>query len=189
MFRLNEGFFMHRYEDLIDLFKNCFFDTYNTLLIKGEDEPLYLPATNEQSHNLIFFARGFFASALHECSHWMIAGEHRRTLVDFGYWYVPDGRNNEEQALFQKVEVKPQAIEWIFSQACGYRFRTSIDNLNGSESDTRAFQEAVYHQVLQYCKEGLSERASCFRNALCQFYGTDPVLKSEDFDLRSLTDF
>ncbi len=35
----------------------------------------------------------FFASALHEISHWCVAGKARREQVDFGYWYCPDGRD------------------------------------------------------------------------------------------------
>ena len=107
----------HHYQDLITIFNNCFFEKYNTLLVKGTDEPLYLPADEKRNHNELFFAHGFFASALHECSHWLIAGENRRKLVDFGYWYEPDGRTASQQALFQSVEVKPQAMEWILSIA------------------------------------------------------------------------
>ena len=177
---------MHQYQDLITIFKDCFFEKYNTLLIKGTDEPLYLPADENTPHNSLFFAHGFFASALHECSHWLIAGEKRRTQVDFGYWYVPDGRSSAEQTLFQSVEIKPQAMEWILSMASGYRFRTSIDNLNGSESDTYAFQLAVHQQVKAYCEQGLSERAKTFREALCHFYGTSLPLKFEDFDIETL---
>ncbi len=177
---------MHHYPDVITIFNGCFLEKYNTLLVKGTDEPLYLPADENRPHNTLYFAHGFFASALHECAHWLIAGENRRKLVDFGYWYVPDGRSEEQQALFQSVEVKPQAMEWILSRAAGYRFRVSIDNLNGSESDTSAFKEAVYQQVKTYCEKGLPERAELFRRSLCQFYHTSPLLKIEDFDIGSI---
>lgn len=177
---------VHQYQDLIVIFKNCFFEKYNTLLVKGVDEPLYLPADETRPHNELFFAHGFFASALHECSHWLIAGEKRRKQIDFGYWYVPDGRTAEQQELFQSVEVKPQAVEWILSIASGSRFRVSIDNLDGSESDTYAFKQAVYQQVKTYCEQGLSIRAETFRNALCQFYNTPLELKIEDFDIKTL---
>lgn len=177
---------MHRYQDLITIFNDCFFEKYNTLLIKGTDEPLYVPADENTPHNSLFFAHGFFASALHECSHWLIAGDKRRTLVDFGYWYIPDGRSASEQKLFQSVEVKPQALEWILSVASGYRFRTSIDNLDGDEADTYAFQLAVHQQVKTYCEQGLSERAETFRRALCNFYKTPLSLSSKDFNIESL---
>jgi len=177
---------MHHYQDLITIFNHCFFKQYNTLLVKGEDEPIYLPADENTPYNSVIFAHGFFASALHESAHWLIAGEQRRKLVDFGYWYEPDGRTSSQQALFQSVEIKPQAIEWILSQACGYRFRVSIDNLNGKESDTESFKQAVYNQVQTYCEKGLPLRAEAFRRALCDFYQQDAALKIENFDISTI---
>ena len=155
-------------------------------MVKGSGEPIYLPEDENRPHNELHFAHGFFASALHESSHWLIAGEKRRKLVDFGYWYAPDGRTAEQQDLFQSVEVKPQAIEWILSKAAGYRFRVSIDNLNGSESNTDDFKKTVYLQVKTYCEQGLSVRAENFFQAICRFYGTPSHLNIEDFDRESL---
>lgn len=172
---------MHHYEDLITIFHACFGADYNTRLVKGENEPIYLPADDQKNYHAIYFAHGFFSSALHECSHWLIAGEERRKLVDFGYWYAPDGRNAEQQTLFQSVEVKPQAIEWILSKAAGHKFRVSIDNLDGIEADTEAFKRAIYNQVRHYCTVGLSARAQCFRDAISAFYGQSAVLSSDDF--------
>lgn len=170
---------MHDYRDLIRLFDECFAISHNTRLIKGEDEPVYLPATQNQPYHALHFAHGFFSSALHECAHWLIAGPERRMLVDFGYWYSPDGRNAEEQALFQQVEVKPQAMEWILSRAAGHPFRVSVDNLNGTEVNTAAFKHAVYTQVMTYCEQGISPRAQTLRNAICHFY-QQPVALSRD---------
>lgn len=164
----------HRYEDLITLFNQCFELEYNTKLVKGGDEPIYLPASMNQPYHAIYFAHGFYSSALHECAHWFIAGPARRQLVDFGYWYEPDGRTSEQQALFQKLEVKPQAIEWILSMAAGYRFQVSIDNLNGQACDTDGFKRALIHQVEYYRQYGLPKRAEQFRLALRDFYRTDP---------------
>jgi elongation factor P hydroxylase len=137
-------------------------------------------------HNELYFAHGFFASALHETSHWLIAGAERRKMVDFGYWYAPDGRSSEQQKIFQSVEIKPQAMEWILSQAAGYRFRISVDNLNGPELDTSEFITNIYRQVEIYCLQGLSARATLFREALCRFYNTPSQLRIEDFDLNSI---
>lgn len=177
---------MHDIQDIIAIFNDCFFETYNTRLVKGGDEPLYLPSDEQRPHHELHFAHGYFASALHESAHWLIAGEARRKLVDFGYWYNPDGRNSTEQELFQSVEVKPQALEWILSQAAAFRFRLSIDNLNGSESNTEAFKTAVYNQVQAYCEKGLPARAATFRQALCRFYTTPTPLSFADFSLESL---
>lgn len=186
MSKKNNNKRMHQYQDLIRIFNDCFFEKYNTRLLKGLDEPLYLPEDEDRPHNELYFAHGFFASALHESSHWLIAGEKRRKLVDFGYWYAPDGRSAEQQELFQNVEVKPQAIEWILSKAARYRFRVSIDNLNGPESNENDFKQAIYQQVKIYCTQGLSVRAETFRQALCHFYGTPLPLNIEDFDGGSL---
>ena len=174
---------MHHYHDLITLFQHCFFNEYNTQLVKGDDEPIYCPADSTRPFHAIYFAHGFYASALHECAHWLIAGAERRQQLDFGYWYAPDGRTAEQQRLFQQVEVKPQAIEWILSVAAGHRFRVSIDNLNGETdpSDIDAFKEAVYQQVNRYCQEGLPRRAARFRQSLCEFYRTPVRLQIDDF--------
>ncbi|WP_028387963.1 elongation factor P hydroxylase [Legionella fairfieldensis] len=176
----------YHYQDLITLFNNCFALDYNTRLVKGGTEPLYLPANETCAHHTLLFAHGFFSSALHECAHWLIAGKERRKLVDFGYWYLPDGRSTEQQALFQQVEIKPQAMEWILSKATGHRFRVSIDNLDGSETNTTEFKQAIHQQVITYCTQGISQRATRFRQALCHFYGTPPRLHHHDFDLKML---
>lgn len=177
---------MHHYQDLIHLFNSCFLNSYNTKLVKGDDEPLYLPADETTPHNTLIFAHGFFASALHESAHWLIAGEARRKMVDFGYWYVPDGRTEEQQELFQVVEVKPQAMEWILSRAANFRFRVSVDNLNGKETDTEQFKKRVHEQVKVYCEKGLPKRAALFHNALCQFYNRSPLLHFEEFHLDTI---
>lgn len=72
----------HQYAQLIAIFNQCFSEEYNTRLVKGNDEPIYLPADSQWSYHRIVFAHGFYASGLHEISHWCIAGEERRKLVD-----------------------------------------------------------------------------------------------------------
>lgn len=156
--------------DLIRLFNHCFLQSHNTILAYGKDEPLYLPANDSQPHNVIYFAHGFFNSALHECAHWMIAGAERRKLIDFGYWYVPDGRNAEQQALFQQVEVRPQALEWMFAQAAGSKFEFSFDNLTAPAEDYEQFKHAVTQQILDYQKNGLPRRARVFYEVLLGYY-------------------
>ncbi|MDP3706074.1 MAG: elongation factor P hydroxylase [Legionellaceae bacterium] len=161
---------MHQPDDLIRIFNDCFKQTYHTVLARGDDEPIYLPADEHRLHHTIYFAHGFFSSALHECAHWLIAGKERRRQEDYGYWYVPDGRNAEQQNVFQSVEVKPQAMEWILSHSANYPFQFSIDNLNGEPSDMEQFKAAVYQQVLRYQHEGLPLRATIFRNSLVAYY-------------------
>ncbi|SIS59848.1 elongation factor P hydroxylase [Neptunomonas antarctica] len=177
---------IHCYQDLINLFNRCFTETFNTRLIKGDDEPVYLPADDIRSYHAIFFAHGYYSSALHEISHWLIAGSERRKLEDFGYWYVPDGRTAEQQQIFEQVEVKPQAIEWILSMAAGYRFFVSADNLNGEATDASRFKQSVYQQVIEYSLQGLPERAEMLRAALSHLYQTSNTINIERFDITSI---
>jgi elongation factor P hydroxylase len=162
-------------QDLIRLFNGQFEHSLNTVLVRGDDEPVYLPADAEHPQHRIIFAHGFFASALHEISHWCVAGAKRRTQVDFGYWYKPDGRTAEEQALFESVEVKPQALEWMLSVACGHRFHFSADNLSAEIGASRGFEARVQRQVLHYLEVGLPSRAGLLVEAFRAFYGTDPL--------------
>lgn len=171
----------HHYQDLIDLFDRTFSEDYQTRLIKGDDEPIYLPADENTPYHRIVFAHGFYASAIHEISHWCIAGEKRRQLVDFGYWYCPDGRSADKQAEFEAVEIKPQALDWLFCVAAGFPFNVSCDNLDGDfQPDRIAFQRKVHQQVLAYLKSGIPPRAALFIKQLNAFYGT-PQLKPEHF--------
>ena len=130
---------------LIRQFNACFSDQH-TVLAHSPDEPEYLPATEQQPAQILF-AHGFFASALHEISHWCIAGAERRTLPDLGYWYAPDGRSREQQQLFEQVEIKPQALEWLFTVACDRPFRVSLDNLNGDAGNGERFKDAVHARL------------------------------------------
>lgn len=161
---------LHHPDDLIRIFNFCFQDSHHTQLAYGQDEPIYLPAHDAQFYHTIFFAHGFFSSALHECAHWFLAGEKRRMLVDYGYWYMPDGRTADQQALFQQVEVKPQALEWILSKACSHPFRLSFDNLNGHTPEAEQFRLAVEKQVREYESTGLPLRAERFYHALLGHY-------------------
>lgn len=179
----------HDSADLIAIFNKCFALKYNTKLFKGDEEPIYMPAHEGVEYNAIYFAHGFFSSALHECAHWLIAGKERRKQIDFDYWYVPEGRNEEEQVLFQQVEVKPQALEWILSVACAHPFRISLDNLSSmscKDSDILDFKKAVYTQVVDYCEQGFSTRVGTLRNALCDFYNQPKEFKQEQFVLDTL---
>lgn len=173
----------HKYQDLIDLFEQTFFIDFNTKLIKGNDEPIYLPASESCDFHQVVFAHGYFSSALHEIAHWCIAGEERRKLEDFGYWYLPDGRSEEQQINFEQVEIKPQAIEWAFSVAARLKFNVSADNLNGVGSDTVAFKGKVHQQVLDYLATGFPVRAQQFIHALAEFYQSPMPQTASLFEL------
>jgi hypothetical protein len=184
--------FMNDYnpDQLIKIFNRLFIERNNTCLAHSHDEPIYLPADSQYPHHRILFAHGFFASALHEISHWCIAGEERRLLVDFGYWYEPDGRSAEKQREFEQVEVKPQAIEWILTKACGRSFNISTDNLNGEAqaiaAGRAAFAENVVKQAKIYLLNGLPERADVLKQALLDYYQPNTLLDSDQFQLNEL---
>ncbi len=134
---------------LIILF-NTLFAKQRVQLIHGDNEPEYFPAKHNQPAR-IEFAHGFFASALHEISHWCVAGKARRQLNDFGYWYAPDGRSASQQQAFERVEVKPQAIECLFTLACQRPFQVSQDNLFADfDTGNSTFANDVYQQVKHY---------------------------------------
>ncbi|WP_199915593.1 elongation factor P hydroxylase [Saccharobesus litoralis] len=173
---------MHRYQDLIKLFDSTFYQTYNTRLIKGDEEPIYIPANQTCDYNQIVFAHGYFASGLHEIAHWCVAGKQRRQLEDYGYWYLPDGRDNQQQADFEKVEIRPQAYEWILSEAAQFNYRVSCDNLNGSaEPDRHAFRQKIRNEVAIILEQGLPPRVAALVDSLAKFYNTQLPLKIEQF--------
>lgn len=177
----------HSVQQLIELFNLTFEKEFNVRLVKGQDEPIYLPAgagegsINAKPYAQVVFAHGFFASALHEIAHWCLAGAERRTKVDYGYWYCPDGRTAEQQAKFQHVEVKPQAIEWALCAAANFTFRVSCDNLSGDEHgqqpDRFAFEQDVQKQLEGYLQQGFPARAIQFIDALAEHYGQSTPLK------------
>ena len=168
-------------DQLVDIFERAFFVSHNTRLVKGGTEPVYLPASEPGTHHRIVFTRDYFASALHEVAHWCIAGAARRQLEDYGYWYAPDGRSAARQREFERVEVKPQALEWVFATAAGYRFRVSVDNLDGEGRASDTFLRAVRRQALDYCRRGLPGRAAVFARALAAFYGSGDPLRPEHY--------
>ncbi|MFZ5723231.1 MAG: elongation factor P hydroxylase [Pseudomonadota bacterium] len=162
---------------LIELFAREFAATHRTRLVAGGDEPLYRPATTADGWHEIVFRHDYFQSALHEVAHWCVAGEARRRLPDYGYWYSPDGRTRAQQDEFEQVEARPQAVEWVLTAACGRRFAVSLDNLDAGEPlDEASLWRAVYRE-LQHCMgtDGgrgvqLPPRAAQFARALARQY-------------------
>lgn len=181
----------HDYKDLIAVFNETFEHDFNTKLEKGNDEPIYIPAdiVYEQyplaHHHRVMFAHGYYASGLHEIAHWLVAGEQRRQKVDYGYWYIADGRNAKQQKAFEKVEVVPQAIEWIIAVAAGFDYKVSADNLSGIEIDRAGFQHQIYDQVKTFLEDGLSPRTQSLVIALQKFYNT-ATIQLTDFEYRGM---
>lgn len=177
----------HDANDLIHLFNASFAASDNTKLERGGSEPVYLPADAQCPWHRIVFAHGYFTSALHEIAHWCVAGPARRLQVDFGYWYAPDGRSREQQRVFESVEIKPQALEWIFSVAAGHRFRVSTDNLSGDGPfDPEQFKRNVQQEVFRRLQQGLPVRAQRFTSALIAHYRPGLALQADLFRLDDL---
>lgn len=157
------------------VFAGCFSASENTLLLGGAAEPLYQPAASATQPHRLYYREDYAASALHEIAHWCIAGSERRKLLDFGYWYAPEGRSAQQQREFEQVEVKPQALEWLFTLACDWPFRISVDNFGakGELPDTTHFRRQVLQQARHYCRNGLPPRAQQFFTALAREFNTD----------------
>ena len=115
-----------------------------------------------------------------------MAGKARRELEDYGYWYAPDGRSEDQQALFEQVEVKPQAMEWMFTKACGRRFRVSADNLNGGLGASEGFKRAILQQVHEYCAHGLPDRANQLVHGLASAFSQNDVFNAGCYQLEEL---
>lgn len=174
---------MHSCDSLILLFNQCFAAAYNTRLLGGAAEPIYLPMGADCAYHRIIFRQDYFASALHEVAHWCVAGSQRRLRADYGYWYAEDGRTEQQQKVFEQVEVKPQALEWLFSVAAGAPFRVSADNLTLGLGPSTAFKQAIADQAQAYCQTGMGERPRRFIAALANFYGVKRPLERAHYQL------
>ena len=150
---------------IIHIFNRQFQASHQTRLVGAGSEPLYLPATAAHSWHQIIFRADYAASALHEVAHWCLAGARRRQLEDYGYWYQAD-RDFDRQQQFEQVEGKPQALEWIFSQAAGLPFRLSSDNFDAANLDRPRQQAWVRDQARGLISQGLPVRARQVAQAL-----------------------
>jgi elongation factor P hydroxylase len=144
---------------LVQLLNDEYLFQYNTKIIGGFVEPYYKAQSNSNPAE-IQFSHDYIRSALHELAHWCVAGVERRQVDDYGYWYAQDGRSQEQQDEFFKLEVKPQAIEWAFSMACGVKFEASVDNLNNAVEGIELFKANLINQIQWYRTHGFSKRVS-----------------------------
>ena len=104
-------------------------------------------------------------SALHEVAHWCIAGDARRQQTDYGYWYE-SARDREAQRRFEQMEIRPQALEWIFCEAAGVGFRVSQDNFDAAAVEPTRFRKEVRDAAVDWLRRGLPDRAGTFIAAL-----------------------
>lgn len=171
--------------DIERVFNTVFAGSMNTVLIGGAAEPYYRPADSEDTRHRIFYREDFVSSSLHEIAHWLVAGAERRLLPDWGYWYAPDGRDAEQQSIFEQVEVKPQALEWLLHIACGLRFQVSLDNLGEHAGSGKVFKDRVYEQVSTNIRTGVNARTHQLYDALSAAFG-GPSFSSVQLSRRDL---
>lgn len=163
-------------EILERIFNGHFLSSENTIIVGGASEPLYIPSRQVDTPHRIHYVGASFASALHEIAHWLIAGRERRKLTDYGYWYKPDGRNSQDQRLFEKVEANNQSLEWLLARACGMKFYASFDNLHNPQSG--AFLDLIALNLQRRLTKGLAGRSAKLVDTLSEhFHQTAPYEK------------
>jgi len=159
---------------IVGVFDQIFGSSDATCLRGGAEEPLYQPDTVSGSA-IVYFRHDYLRSALHEVAHWCLAGAVRRRFTDYGYWYTPDNRDKVRQAAFYQVEVRPQALEWIFCDTLRIPFSVSLDNFGVTSEDNEAstFKSQVGLEKSKMLEKGLPARANRFNRALCAIASTD----------------
>lgn len=121
------------------------------LIIQGGAEEPFYEAAKDGQKAILYFRDNYPRSLLHELSHFCLAGNRRRQLDDFGYWYFPCGRTTEEQVLFEQVEARPQGLEKAMCEAISIKFSPSLDDFSGRPPAKEFLDklEAVYQEMLQ----------------------------------------
>lgn len=147
------------------VFDGLFERSHRTRLVGGGDEPLYVPPTGDRLGRIVYRA-DYPASALHEVAHWCVAGAARRDLEDYGYWYAPDGRTEQQQGEFERVEVAPQALESVLADAAGVRFVPSADNVEAGVGPSVGFLSALAQRKEDLLAGALRGRALRMQIAL-----------------------
>jgi elongation factor P hydroxylase len=155
-------------EFVVAAFHRQFLLAEKTIILEGGREPLYLPSTPWFPYHRIVFLGQSPQSALHEISHWCIAGKSRRQKIDYGYWYAAEGRSESQQEAFLELELLPQAIESLFYEALGLDFQVSLDNF----SQFARFEEVSFARRVEslarnlHGKRTLPPRADIFLRSL-----------------------
>lgn len=132
--------------NLIRVFANILPD----LIIKGDAEEPFYKAPQVDSHAILYFRSNYPRSLLHEIAHYCLAGDRRRGVDDFGYWYTPCGRTAEEQRRFEVVEARPQGLEKAMCEIVGLKFSPSLDDFSGRPPSESFLQHLAlaYHEML-----------------------------------------
>ena len=109
-------------------------------IIGGKDEPYYVAPKGDEDA-IIYFRSNYPRSLLHEVAHYCLAGDRRRKIDDFGFWYAPCGRTEEEQSLFESVEARPQGLERAMCEIIGLKFVPSLDDFSGRPPSEKFLNE------------------------------------------------
>lgn len=148
----------------------AFATIFPELIIQGNaDEPFYQAPKNlnhareenkNTSRGILYFRSNYPRSLLHEMSHYCLAGDRRRQLDDFGYWYSPCGRTAEEQQRFEDVEARPQGLEKAFCEIVGLPFSPSLDDFSGRPASERFLKNLdIAYQEMQHNPPPTAKRA------------------------------
>ncbi len=145
-------------------FDTCFAHTDIPLadracLVRGGEEPLFLPPSDKRPLGEIIYARDLVQSAVHEVAHWLYAGSERRLQEDWGYWYIPDGRNAEQQSRFEDHEWPVQGLECVIAYVADIPFVISADNLDRPDPSP-AFKKRIAERAYSLLETGLPKRAA-----------------------------
>ena len=150
------------HSDVARVFNLAFVD-YKVVMNGGHAEPLYVPGVRVAE---IHYTQDHAASALHEAAHWCTAGQRRRRLKDYGYFYSPPPRTEVDRARFEAVEVEAQSMELLFSEAAGLLFQPSTDDVDAPTNGLDTFSHRILLRARERRRLGLPERAEKFMTAL-----------------------
>ena len=150
------------HSDVARVFNLVFVD-HKVVMNGGHAEPLYIPSVRIAE---IQYRQDYTASALHEAAHWCIAGQGRRRLKDYGYFYSPPPRTQVDSVRFEAAEVEAQSMELLFSEAAGLLFQPSTDAVDAPTNGLDKFGHRILIRARERRRLGLPERAEKFMTAL-----------------------
>ena len=99
----------------------------------GASEPFYqAPKGNRPA--ILFFREDFVRSLFHELAHYSLAGDMRRQIDDFGYWYCPVAGHRGNKSNLSRLKARPQGLEKLFCEIWAVPFSPSLDDFSGRKA-------------------------------------------------------
>ena len=155
------------HREIARLFNSTFEVEYGVVMSGGYSEPLYLPGEQlGEGKSHVRYTYDHASSALHEASHWCMAGRARRKLVDYGYFYDPPPRSEVTQRRFEYFELDAQALEYLLSRSADIPFHVSLDDVGTTLEAAYLFRCRVERRARDWLMSGLPPRAALFMNRL-----------------------